>query len=96
MGHSEEKLAAILDYATHPNFTPAERAALSYAEGMTKAPVDVPDEMFETLKAHFDTPAIVEMTAFVAYQNFNAKFNGALRTDVNELCQVDLPGLKWG
>ena len=95
MGHSEEKLAAILDYTTHPDFSSAERTALSYAEGMTKTPVDVPDEMFETLKAHFDTPAIVEMTAFVAYQNFNAKFNGALRADVNELCQADLPGLKW-
>ena len=95
VGHSQEKLAAILDYATHPDFNPAERAALAYAEGMTKTPVDVPDEMFETLKSHFDTPAIVEMTAFVAFQNFNAKFNGALQSDVNELCQADLPGLKW-
>jgi 4-carboxymuconolactone decarboxylase len=95
VGHSEEKLAAILEYQAHPDYTPVERSALAYAEGMTRTPVDVPDEVFESLKSHFDTPAIVEITAFVAYQNFNAKFNGALKADVNELCGADLPGLRW-
>ncbi len=94
-GHSEDKLRAILEYATHPEFTPAERAALAYAEGMTRTPVDVSDEVFAALEAHFDTPAVVEISVFAAYQNFNAKFNGALRADVNELCPVDLPGVRW-
>jgi alkylhydroperoxidase family enzyme len=92
-GHSEEKLRAILEYAAHPEFTPAERAALAYAEGMTRTPVDVSDEMFAALREHFDTPAIVEISVFAAFQNFNAKFNGALQADVNALCPVDLPGL---
>lgn len=95
MGHSEDKLRSIVDYATHPEYSPAERVALAYTEGMTRTPVDVPDEVFDSLKAHYDTPAIVEITVFAAYQNFNAKFNGALRTDVNEMCPVDLPGLRW-
>jgi 4-carboxymuconolactone decarboxylase len=93
-GHSEDKLAAILDYAGRPEFTEAERAALAYTEGMTKTPVDVPDAVFDALKAHYNTPAIVEISVFAAYQNFNAKFNGALRTEINEFCPVDLPGLK--
>ncbi len=94
-GHSEDKLRAILEYAAHPDFTPAERAALAYAEGMTKTPVDVSDEVFGALKEHFDISAIVEISVFVAFQNFNAKFNGALQADVNQLCPVDLPGMKW-
>ncbi len=93
-GHSEAKLAAILDYAAHSEYTDAERAALAYTEGMTKTPVDVPDAVFDALKAYYDTPAIVEISVFAAYQNFNAKFNGALQTEINEMCPVDLPGLK--
>ncbi len=93
-GHSEDQLQAILEYAAHPDFTPAERAALAYAEGMTRTPVDVSDEVFGALKEHFDISAIVEISVFSAFQNFNAKFNGALQADVNQLCPVDLPGIK--
>ncbi len=93
-GHSEDKLKAILEYAAHPDFTPAERAALAYAEGMTRTPVDVSDEVFGALKEHFDISAIVEISVFAAFQNFNAKFNGALQADVNQLCPVNLPGMR--
>ena len=43
----------------------------------------------------FDTPAIVEIAVFAAFQNFNAKFNGALRVEVNELCPIEIPGGRW-
>ena len=95
VGHPEEKVNHILDYATHDAFTPDERAALAYAEGMTSTPVDVADAVFEALQEHFDTPAIVEITTFVAFQNFHAKFNGALQADINELCPIDTPGGTW-
>lgn len=88
-------MRAVLDYAKHPAFSPAERAALAYAEGLTRTPVEVPDGVFEALRAHFDTPAIVEISVFAAFQNFNAKFNAALRTEVNELCPVGFPGARW-
>ena len=94
-GVSEEKLRAILDYAAHPAFTEAERAALAFAAGLTRTPVAVPEEVFTALGAHFDTPAIVEIAVFAAFQNFNAKFNGALRVEVNELCPIEVPGGRW-
>ncbi len=95
VGHAEEKVNQILDYAGHPAFSTAEQAALAYAEGMTKTPVDVPDAVFDALRAHYGTAAIVEISVFVAYQNFNAKFNGALQTDINHLCPIDTPGGTW-
>lgn len=85
-----------MEYATSPAFTEAERAALAYAEGMTKTPVRVSDADFEALKGHFGTPAIVEISLFVGIQNFNAKSNGALQVDINEICPVDLPGIRRG
>lgn len=94
-GHGEDKVLTIMDYATSSAFTEAERAALAYAEGMTKTPVQVSDADFEALKGHFDTPAIVEITLFVAIQNFNAKSNGALQVDINELCPIEVPGGKF-
>ena len=36
-GLSDEKLAALAEYAENPLFTPAERAALRYTEEMTLA-----------------------------------------------------------
>jgi alkylhydroperoxidase family enzyme len=95
VGHPEDKVNHILEYATHAAFAPDERAALAYAEGMTRTPVDVSDDVFATLAEHFDSQAIVEITTFVAFQNFHAKFNGALRADSNELCPIDTPGGKW-
>ena len=52
------------------------------------------EEYAITLQEHFDISAIVEISVFAAFQNFNAKFNGALQADVNQLCPVDLPGIK--
>ena len=94
-GHSADKLEHLLDFQTHADYSPAERAALAYAASLTETPVAVSDEIFAQLQAHFNTPAIVEITGTAAIQNFNAKFNGALHVDVNEVCPLPLPGTRW-
>ena len=94
-GHSADKLEHITDFSTHPGYSPAERAALAYAAALTQTPVDVSDAIFAELQAHYDTAAIVEITGTAAIQNFNAKFNGALRVDVNAVCPLPLPGTRW-
>lgn len=58
--------------------------------------MDVPDSLFDELKKHYDTPAIVEISVFAACQNFNAKFNGALDTEINEFCPLPIPGVTRG
>lgn len=94
-GHSADKLENLTSFATHPDYSPAERAALAYVAALTQTPVAVTDEIFGQLQVHYETTAIVEITGTAAIQNFNAKFNGALRVAVNGVCPVPLPGTHW-
>jgi len=55
-----------------------DRVAIEYAEEMSKTPVRVSDELFAKLKKHFSDEQIVELTASVAYENYNARFTHAL------------------
>ena len=67
-----------------------EREALvvEYADRVTATPVDVPDAFFERIRAAFDERAIVELTATIAHESMNAKFNRALRIESNGFCAV--------
>lgn len=78
-GVADEKILAIAHYDSSPLFDERERAALSYADAITLSEQDVDDALFERLKAHFDEPAIIELTAVIAWENASSKFNRALR-----------------
>ena len=69
-------------------FTPLERLALRYADGMTIGGQDVSDELFAELRGHFSEEAIVELTAHVAFENFRSKFNHALRIEAQGFCRI--------
>ncbi len=73
-----EELQAVAFYRDSPLFNERERAALEYAEEMTKTPVRVSEELFERLRRHFSEEQIVELTASIAYENYRARFNHAL------------------
>ena len=88
LGISEEKLAALSEYAENPLFTPAESAALRYTEEMTLRSVDVPDDVFEELKRHFNTEQIVDLTATIALENMRARFNRALQIESGNFCRL--------
>ena len=79
-GVSDAKLLALGDHALHPLFTEAERAALAYADAMTRTDQDVDEALFARLRDHFDDDAIVELTAAtIAWENASSPFNRALR-----------------
>lgn len=59
-------------------FTPLERAVLGYAEAMTQTPPTVTDEMVADLLGQLGESALVELTAFIALSNMNARGNVAL------------------
>jgi alkylhydroperoxidase family enzyme len=67
-----------------------ERVALEYAERMTITGQKVDDALFGRLKAHFNEPQIVELTAAIALENFRSKFNPALGVAAQGFCL--LPG----
>ena len=57
---------------------------------MTDTARRVTSEQITPLKKHFDDDGVVALTAWIAFQNFSAKFNSALGAEENGLCQ--LPG----
>ena len=80
LGASEELLDAMYHIDQHAHlFTPAERAALTLAERMTTDPHGVDEEVWATLREHFDEGQIVELAAVIGLFNYFHRFNEALR-----------------
>lgn len=85
LGVSDEKILALADYAESPHFTEAERVALRYADAITRSDLDVEDDLFAELSAHFDEEQIIELTMSITWENASSKFNRALRIPSQEL-----------
>jgi hypothetical protein len=77
-GVTDEKLIALADYESSPDLTDLEKLAIRYAAEMTRAPVEVPDELFSELRKHFNDQQIVELTSAIAWENYRARNNHAL------------------
>ena len=89
LGLTDEKIAALADYATSPLYTEAERVALLYADCMTITGREVADELFARVREFYDDDAIVELTAIIAWENSSSKFNRALRVPSQNLWKRD-------
>jgi AhpD family alkylhydroperoxidase len=59
-------------------FGELDRLVLEYAEGMTRTPVEVSDELFARLRDTFDERQIVELTMAIALENLYSRSNWAL------------------
>lgn len=55
---------------------------------MTLGSVNVPDEVFDELKRHFNTEQIVDLTATIALENMRARFNRALQIESGSFCRL--------
>lgn len=64
-------------------FSAAERAALRYADAMTRDAV-VSDEVHAALAEHFDEKAIVDLTVLVGTYNMHARVMNALEIDLEK------------
>ena len=78
---TEEKLRALSDYENADVFGPQEVAALRYADAMTSTPAEVPDDVFQRLRDFFDEAQIVELTSALAWENYRARFDHALKME---------------
>lgn len=54
---------------------------LRLAVGLTRTPADVPDELYETLRAQFSEPELVELSSTIAWENYRARFNRTFAID---------------
>jgi AhpD family alkylhydroperoxidase len=76
-GVTAEQLADLPRYRESAHFTETEKLVLDYAAAMTETPSQVPDELFEALRARFDERQLVELTSAIAIENYRARFNWA-------------------
>jgi len=88
-GGGREKLEALTDFETSERLSDKEKAALAYAEAVTRSDRATDDTLFERLRLHFDDDSIVELTALIAFQNMSSKFNAALDLPAQGLCELD-------
>ena len=80
------KIEQLKNYLTSELFSEKEKAALRYAEVVTKYDQKVDVELFSQLKTFFSDDEIVELTGLIAYQNLSSKFNAALDIPTQKFC----------
>ena len=81
-----DKALTVSHWRDRDAFDASERVALEYAEAMTDSAGRVDAGLMARLRAHFDEPALIELTALIAFQNLSSKFNAALDIPSQGLC----------
>jgi alkylhydroperoxidase family enzyme len=76
-GLSQRQILEISKYAGSDAFTREERDILAFADCITATPAEVPDALFNRLRAVFSEAAMIEVTAAIAWENYRARFNRA-------------------
>jgi alkylhydroperoxidase family enzyme len=74
-------------------FTALERDVMEYAEAMTATPPTVTDELSERLLGQLGAPAMVELTAWVAFANLTTRSNTAMGIETqgfSKACRLPL------
>lgn len=80
-GVSLEECDALRDWRPSAFFNDHERSALAYADAMMAAP-EVPDDVFEALRPHFNDQEIVELTVLVGTYIMHNRVFTALKVDL--------------
>ena len=76
-GIGEAQLLALGRYRESGEFSELECLVLDYATAMSRTPASVTDELFASLREHFDERQLVELTNVIALENMRARFNCA-------------------
>jgi AhpD family alkylhydroperoxidase len=77
-GITDEELLAMRDYQNASCFSDVDKLILEYATAISRTPVEVTDELFDAMRAHFDTAQLVGLTHIITLGNLRARFNVAL------------------
>jgi alkylhydroperoxidase family enzyme len=70
-------LASLPDFEDAIEFSGTEKLVLLYAVAMTQTPVEVSDDLFQSLQQIFDKRQLVELTSAIAWENDRARFDHA-------------------
>ena len=77
-GLPEAKLRDVARWRDSDAYTDVERLVMTYADAMSRTPMEVDDAMVAALREHLDDAALVELTMMVAVENQRSRFNSAL------------------
>ncbi len=79
-----EKIKAVFECETDPQFSGAERAALAVARSAGAIPNAVNDDHFELLRAHFSDDQILEIVAVISLFGFLNRWQSTLALTLEE------------
>jgi uncharacterized peroxidase-related enzyme len=79
-GAAQEQLDHIWEYATHPAFNAAERAALDFAVAASAVPNAVNGAISDNLRRHWNEGEIVEILGVVSLFGFLNRWNDSMGT----------------
>ncbi len=77
IGEPDERLFTVAAWRDAPYFTDAERAALALTEAVTR--VDVPDEVWNDARRHYDEKGLAALLVAIANINVWNRLNVATR-----------------
>lgn len=77
-GISEQQLLDLADFESSSAFSELEKKVLRYTVAMTETPVNVPDELFASLREEFSPKQMVELSSAIAWENYRARYDHAL------------------
>ena len=81
LGITEEQIFGLSNHRECSAFSELEQLALDYALALTQTPAEVPDELFEALRAELSEKQMIELTAVVAFENYLARFNRGFKIE---------------
>jgi alkylhydroperoxidase family enzyme len=79
-GVTQAQIDALENWQSSQSFDAVERIVLAYTESMTRQ-IQVPDDTFAAVKAHFSERQLVELTATIGAYNCVSRFLEAMRID---------------
>ena len=82
-----EKLMALPDYRTSAALTEVEKLAIELADHMAKARPDVPQELFDRLRQHFDEAQLVELASAIAWEYYRARVNRVFEIESDDFSE---------
>jgi len=74
---------------TSPHLTPRERAAVLWAEHVTRNTARSRDDVYEEVAREFDEPEIVDLTLMCGFFNMFNRFMDSLHIPVEDETEVD-------
>jgi len=78
LGVDEATLATLGDFATSPQFSSGERAALAATVALTREPRALPPAVWEALQHAYDEGEIVEILAVIGANNYISRLSNSL------------------